>query len=278
MLIIGCLALVLLIYGCGPKKSIYECATEEEKCLLRNRMLGTLVHIANDNHFSIVQQYLDEGIPPSSCDSNGFPGVHCAMVHHSPKTVMLLIERGADINARDPDSATLLHYAAAAGYPSIVKYLIDHGADVNARALHGLTPTLLAAYVWYFTPADSLKLIWKYLMEAGADPNAVDDEGNNALYRAIMHKFTLEYACYPVPNIWDNTYERGGICSMGGLRVQGTARSYSSSSVLYVLKPLMQHGTSPDVKNDKGLSAREVAENQYKYDLKKTERDLGYRK
>ena len=43
--------------------------------------------------------------------------------------------------ARDGDGATPLHYAAAAGHRELVRMLLDAGADVNARDLQfGATP------------------------------------------------------------------------------------------------------------------------------------------
>lgn len=53
---------------------------------------------------------------------------------------MLLVQHGANVNARSEDGQTPLHNAAHSGYPEIVLYLIEHGADVNARAHDGRTP------------------------------------------------------------------------------------------------------------------------------------------
>ncbi len=125
----------------------------------------------NDEGLESVRRFLKIGVPANSKDRNGFPATHIAMVNHCPKTVLMLIEYGAEINATDKDDATLLHcyiatllhcyiatllhcyiatllhYASAAGYPSIVKYLIDNGCNVNQKAKYGLTPSLMTAGV-----------------------------------------------------------------------------------------------------------------------------------
>jgi hypothetical protein len=51
----------------------------------------------------------------------------------------LLIERGADIEAKDPKNAeTMLHVAARKGACGLAELLLEHGADVNAADKHGL--------------------------------------------------------------------------------------------------------------------------------------------
>ena len=57
----------------------------------------------------------------------------------------LLLERGAEIDARDEDSgATPLYNAASWGKLDVVKLLIDKGADVTARNKAGKTPLAAA--------------------------------------------------------------------------------------------------------------------------------------
>ncbi len=46
--------------------------------------------------------------------------------------VRLLLEHGADPNAREPgDNTTPLHWAAAHGHVDVVRALLDAGADVH---------------------------------------------------------------------------------------------------------------------------------------------------
>jgi ankyrin repeat protein len=79
--------------------------------------------------------------------------------------VRMLINAGADLNAKDNDGGmTALHWAAKRGKFDIVKALINAGADLNAQNGCGST-----ALHW---AADYGKLdIVKALINAGANPN-----------------------------------------------------------------------------------------------------------
>ena len=51
---------------------------------------------------------------------------------HGPETVRVLVEAGADPNARQPGEETALHWAASSDDWHVAAALIDAGADINA--------------------------------------------------------------------------------------------------------------------------------------------------
>ena len=53
--------------------------------------------------------------------------------------VINLLERGADVNARDVDGDTALMFAAYRGHALVVALLLQYGANVYARARNGWT-------------------------------------------------------------------------------------------------------------------------------------------
>jgi len=76
---------------------------------------------------------------------------------------------------------TALHCAAERGYSEVVKVLLTEGAIVDYRDGEKMTPLLRAA----FSPNDNTLSIITLLKEKGANHNAVDNLGNNALHIAI---------------------------------------------------------------------------------------------
>lgn len=68
---------------------------------------------------------------------NGWTPLHHAVHKNQPAAVRLLLELGADANARVPHSVTPLMMAAGYGYDAIVRILIEHHADSSLKDFHG---------------------------------------------------------------------------------------------------------------------------------------------
>ena len=76
-------------------------------------------------------------------DSDGSTPLHCATWKGHPELVALLLDAGADVNARNNNEhwgTTPLHAAAHANQAAIAQMLIDHGADLKAEDLTGQSP------------------------------------------------------------------------------------------------------------------------------------------
>ncbi len=93
----------------------------------------------------------------------------------------LLVEKGADVNARDADGSTPLADAAALGQLANVKALLAKGADIEARDNYGNTPLLAAACDCARATMNDTDVVVDFLLNKGADINARSKDGNTAL-------------------------------------------------------------------------------------------------
>ncbi|KAH9047979.1 ankyrin repeat-containing domain protein [Lactarius deliciosus] len=95
----------------------------------------------------------------------------------------LLIERGADVNARDKYHQTPLHPASYFVELKFVRILLDHGANVNTEGNQGLTPL---HRVWRAKghPDKDRFGVAQLLIERGADVNARDQDHETPLHLA----------------------------------------------------------------------------------------------
>lgn len=100
-----------------------------------------------------------------------------AVKNRDAGAVPILLARGVDVNARQPDGATALLWAAQWDAASVADALIRAGADVNAANDYGVTPLSLACTNGSVTMAETL-------LKAGANPNATLPTGETVLMTA----------------------------------------------------------------------------------------------
>ena len=100
-----------------------------------------------------------------------------AALYGTADSVRLLLERGADPNAKNQANATPLMYAL--DEPGKVRLLLERGADPNARSDEGQTPLLIAA-----SRPGALQVV-KLLLDKGADPSARTLRGATPLSLAV---------------------------------------------------------------------------------------------
>ena len=95
----------------------------------------------------------------------------------------LLLEKGAELGAKDFYYQTPLHYAARAGQESMVSLLLDNGADLESKQLTGQTPLM-------YSIQSEHEATTKLLLDAGADFDAKDSKGWTPLHYGAQNDTT----------------------------------------------------------------------------------------
>jgi ankyrin repeat protein len=102
------------------------------------------------------------------------------------ETVQALLDAGAKPELLDSDGATLLHAAAYEGNSETLKLLLGIRLPVGAKSrASGTTP------LHYAVCANSSECV-QMLLAAGADPNAMDNQGSPVIAQAIGPKMVIE--------------------------------------------------------------------------------------
>eukprot|EP01035_Chromulina_nebulosa_P026899 gene26900-35290_t len=100
----------------------------------------------------------------------GWSPLHFAASNGHYSTASLLLEKGADFNARNKFGALPLHWAAFNGHTATVDLLLQKGAQPNATSNGGDTPLHEAARMGHCATVS-------LLLERGADPLARNNTG-----------------------------------------------------------------------------------------------------
>ncbi len=93
------------------------------------------------------------------------------------RCVEMLIDAGANIDAKDKDDLTLLHYAACIAKVDCLEVLLANGADVNARTKELVSPLHIIVFSDSGSKEEKERCA-EMLINAGADIDAEDEDGN----------------------------------------------------------------------------------------------------
>ena len=118
----------------------------------------------------------------------GDTALHVAAASYDTALARKLMESGADVRSKNRRGAQPLH-AAVIGAPGasswaprqveVIRYLIEAGADPEATAAGGVTPLLRAV-------RNRCSAAVRALLDAGVDPHRTNDNGSSALALARL--------------------------------------------------------------------------------------------
>lgn len=134
-----------------------------------------------------VQRFLDNGFDPDAGNEVGYTALMGAARGASVDVLRLLLSRGGRATITDKSGCSALHWAVAqpgdSSQATCVRVLLDAGADINARDEGGVTPLMNAAWFGCMNAA-------RELLQRGADPQLRDDKDRSARDLALERGHT----------------------------------------------------------------------------------------
>jgi len=140
--------------------------------------LGTPLHACHDVQTQRI--LVEKGADLNARDPKGYTPLHTRAFFGEIESMRHLLEEGASVHTRDNDGATPLHLTCR---PAMVELLLGHGADVNAMDSQGMRPlhTQAARYEMW-PPGDQENIaMMELLIKHGAEIEALDKSGRTAL-------------------------------------------------------------------------------------------------
>jgi FOG: Ankyrin repeat len=142
------------------------------------KVTALIAAVRAGNRSEIEQQIAASPEVVKGKDAGGSTALHHAVGYGPIGNLQLLINKGADVNAKNRRSSTPLHWAIHD--EAKVRLLLSKGANVNAKQAQGRTPLYLAAMLGNGVPTIRL------LLTSGADPNLASANGQTPLMMAAQ--------------------------------------------------------------------------------------------
>jgi len=212
-----------------------------------------LLVAAQNRYYKLGAYLLDHGANPNLVNKGGWTPLYLATDNRNIENgdypvrkgdmdhldfIKLLIDKGADVNARVKDStetrtvftnqwldengATAFLRASQSGDVTLMRLLLAHGADPNINTVLGVTPLHVAAGIGW---VEGITYEWgekenveavKLLLDLGADVNVQADTGRTALHgaahkgRSAVVQMLYDHGAKLNVKDYGNTDNRGG--------------------------------------------------------------------
>lgn len=196
-----------------------------------------LHHAAGYGPISNLQLLIDKGADVNAKNRRRSTPLHWAI--HDEAKVRLLLAKGAHINAQQVQGRSPLYLAAMLGNSvPTVRLLLSKGADLNLAAVNGQTPLMMAA-------ARGNVEAMRLLIERGADVNAKDGAGETALMAACTNGNARAVQLL---------IERGVDVKVTSKRNETALGFAATAGVQAVVEMLLAKGAEVNVRNFRGYS------------------------
>ncbi|KAI9854237.1 MAG: hypothetical protein M1813_001322 [Trichoglossum hirsutum] len=123
----------------------------------------------------IVALLLDRGANIHAKDRSGMTALFHATMKGKLETAEYLVEAGADLYHRDHNGWTLLHLAVSKGHAEVLQYFLERGMDANVLSWHGTRAPPL-----HFAAETGDQDMLEILLASGADRDLEASDGKTA--------------------------------------------------------------------------------------------------
>lgn len=165
------------------------------------------------------------------------------------KIMYLLIEKGADVHAQDRVGNTALIYAVEIQNMDAIKLLLKNGAHVNATNQQQQHALFFAPSLEKETMYNTLQI----LLEAGADINKQDVEGDTILMKLIDEGMPFsDRDCIQL--LFDHKSDVNKVNNNKENALNIIAHKEMDDNTLYIMKMLIAKGINVNNQDDKGTT------------------------
>ncbi len=140
-----------------------------------------LLEAIDGNDIDMVKKLMENGVSvnANNVDTKDNP-LTLAIMRGNVEIAKILMEKGARHNISSSNIGKILNHLIAKNHTEMVKFLIDNGTYIDSR-YRTRTPLMTAAAM------KNTDLV-EYLLEHGANVNAIDSSGNSALIYAVSYR------------------------------------------------------------------------------------------
>ena len=200
-------------------------ANPNSHCGMGEKLRTALMCAASNNDLAATRIILEAGANVNAKATDGQTALLFAAEKGFASIVQLLVDYKVDLDAQDGNMVAALHLVAYKGYVDVARILLASGAAVDIKTAKGYTPAKMAL-LWMQVP--TLELLLRYGADAHAAAVLPDMHPYVVTEAAKKHVREMLNALKEQPTIVYLLADHGGICEKGGLNIQVANRGDTS--------------------------------------------------